>query len=229
MRCVAVILAAGIGTRFRSAMPKQYQRLGSTTVLRRTIEVFRNHPLIDRVIVVINPAHREYYERAVRGVETLTAVTGGSTRQDSLRLGLEYLSLSPPDWVIVHDACRPFVPIKIVDEVLSALQTDCAVTPAVPAADGLRRLDRQKRIVETIDRTNVWRIQSPRGYHFEILFRLFSEMPWDEFIAEPAMFEAAKIPMAVVQGSEMNFKITTEQDLHGAQSFIDFIHSESDN
>lgn len=222
MQPVVVILAGGTGSRFGGPVPKQYLPLSSRPVIRWTIDLFRRHPLIDQVVVVINKEHRKLYEEATEGLSGITSVIGGSSRQESLWAALEHLSSAPPRQVIVHDGCRPFAPLSVLDRVLSALQTECAVTSAIPAADGLRAVSHDK-IVKTIDRTDVWRIQSPRGYDFPTLFRLFRELPWRNFVAEVGMFEAAKIPMAVVPGSEVNFKITTPHDLRGAQSLIDLL------
>src|SRR5580658_3746935 len=108
--CTALIVAAGAGDRFGGPIPKQYLDLGGMPILRRSVLAFLGHPHIDGVQVVINPNHRERYDKAVEGLDLPEPVTGGATRQDSVRLGLENLAKSQnPKFVMIHDAARPLI------------------------------------------------------------------------------------------------------------------------
>src|ERR1700722_9829026 len=90
--CAVLIVAAGSGDRFGGSIPKQYQDLAGVPILRRSVLAFLNHPHIDGVQVVINPAHRAMYDKAVNDLGLPEPITGGSTRQDSVRLGLEAMA-----------------------------------------------------------------------------------------------------------------------------------------
>src|ERR1700733_12613648 len=104
-QCTALIVAAGSGERFGGSIPKQYQELAGMPILRRSVLAFLNHPHIDGVQVVISAAHRDFYDRAVGDLGLPEPVTGGSTRQDSVRFGLEAIEKSgKPKLVMIHDA-----------------------------------------------------------------------------------------------------------------------------
>ena len=114
----ALIVAAGRGHRVGGPLPKQYRALAGGTVLGHSVRRFITHPRIDCVRVVIDPADRPLYDDAVRGSDDteagklLAPVAGGETRQDSVRNGLESLSNSPPDLVLIHDGARPWCPAR---------------------------------------------------------------------------------------------------------------------
>src|SRR5687767_3533717 len=115
MTCTALIVAAGSAERFGRSIPKQYALLAGKPVLRWSIDRFRNHGRISNVRVVIQPAHRPLYEEAVKGLALEAPIDGGSTRQDSVRLGLEALAERPPSFVLIHDAARPLVGSSLID------------------------------------------------------------------------------------------------------------------
>ena len=124
MNTAALIVAGGRGTRASSVLPKQYARIGGTTVLARTLGVFLEHPGIDLVQVVIGADDAEHYAAAVEGVgvnKLLPSVHGGPTRQASVRNGLNALKPHGPDRVLIHDAVRPFVTADIIARVIDAL------------------------------------------------------------------------------------------------------------
>ncbi|NBB82711.1 MAG: NTP transferase domain-containing protein, partial [Alphaproteobacteria bacterium] len=119
----ALLVAAGRGTRFGGALPKQYRRLAGQAVLRHSVRAFLDHPAIDRVAVVIDPAFRDLYDGAVGDLPLDPPVDGGDTRQDSVRRGLEALAARPPEpaRVLIHDAARPLVDADTIAGVVAAL------------------------------------------------------------------------------------------------------------
>src|SRR5437763_13350529 len=104
----ALIVAAGRGTRFGGALPKQYLPLGGMTVLRHAVAAFAAHPRIGGVQVVIREEDRGICDEALAGLAVLPPLPGGAERQDSVRLGLEALVRHDPARVLIHDAARPF-------------------------------------------------------------------------------------------------------------------------
>src|SRR6185369_12316426 len=124
LNTAALIVAGGRGTRASSVLPKQYARIGGTTVLAGTLGVFLEHPRIDLVQVVIGAGDAERYAAAVEGLscrKLLPPVEGGPTRQVSVRHGLEALKAHRADRVLIHDAVRPFVTADIIARVIDAL------------------------------------------------------------------------------------------------------------
>ncbi len=140
--CVALIVAAGRGSRFGGPLPKQYALLDGQPVLRRTIQALQATPGIDAVRVVIGPGDEEHYHDATLGFNLAPPVQGGCSRQQSVLNGLLALSAEAPDMVAIHDAARPFVRISDVLACLEAIATpgvDGAVL-GVPLADTLKRI-----------------------------------------------------------------------------------------
>lgn len=212
---VALIVAAGRGTRFGEGLPKQYRDLGGTPLLRRTVGAFLTHPRIDEVLVVIHPDDRPLYEAAVNGLAVLPPIEGGATRQESVCRGLESLSERAPRQVLIHDAARPAVDPSLIDRVLDALAQTPAALPAVPVVDTLKRAadDDPTRVAATVERAGLWRAQTPQGFHFDAILAAHRMASGTGFTDDAAIAEHAGLAVTLVAGSEDNVKITTEDDL----------------
>src|SRR5262245_11099083 len=122
-KAIALIVAAGSGERAQGAIPKQFLPVGGKPMLRHAVDAFLGHSDIALVQLVTRPEDRELCERSLAGLTLPEPVTGGSTRQDSVRLGLESLSKLNPSRVLIHDAARPFVSGALIGRVASALET----------------------------------------------------------------------------------------------------------
>src|ERR1700753_3773100 len=120
-KALALGVAAGNGLRVGGEIPKQFLHLGGKPLLRYCLESFLAHPRIAGVRVVINPTYRPLYTAAVDGLDLMPAVDGGTTRQESVRLGLESLLEDQPDLVLIHDAARPFLDAATIDRTLDAI------------------------------------------------------------------------------------------------------------
>ena len=215
----AVIVAAGRGTRFGGALPKQYLPLGGGTVLRHAVGAFSLHSRIAGVQVVIRDEDRAAYEAAVAGLSLLPPVPGGAERQDSVRLGLEALSAHHPDRVLIHDGARPFADHALIDRVIDALDRAPAAVPALPLGDTIKRVA-QGAIRETVDRAQLWRAQTPQGFHFDAIVAAHRAAAGQVLTDDSAVAEAAGLMPVVVAGSEDNLKITTAQDLAAAERLL---------
>src|SRR5438876_1215455 len=119
--CVALVVAAGRGTRLGGPLPKQYLPLGGVAVLRHAVRALAQHPAVDAVRVIIHPDDRGHYDAATGGLDLLEPVAGGAQRQDSVRNGLESLVAIAPDLVLVHDGARPFLDAPVIDRVLAGM------------------------------------------------------------------------------------------------------------
>src|SRR5687768_15711127 len=167
MTVVALIVAAGSGSRMGGEVPKQYRTIGGKSVLAHTVDALASHPGIDAVRVVIGGGQQQAASDALAGRNVGELILGGPTRQDSVRLGLEALAAQgAPDIVLIHDAARPFCPLDVIDRLLHALETEAAAVPALPAADTLMR-GRGKHLGDTVDRTHLNRIQTPQAFDFQ--------------------------------------------------------------
>src|SRR6266566_2533293 len=215
----ALIVAAGRGTRFGGALPKQYLPLGGTTVLRHAVAAFAAHPRIGGVQVVIREEDHDIFAAAVSGLALLPPVPGGAERQDSVRLGLEALVRHDPARVVIHDAARPFPDPALIDRVLDALDRAPAVIPALPLGDTIKRVAGGV-IRETVDRAQLWRAQTPQGFHFKGILAAHHAAAGQVLTDDAAVAEAAGMAPIVVLGSEDNLKVTTAQDLAAAARLL---------
>ncbi len=215
--CVALILAGGSGTRLGADVPKQYLDLGGRAVLRRSIEAFRNHPAVSAVRVVIGSGDRALYDRAVEGLDLPPPAEGGATRQESGLRGLESLAEFSPDLVLIHDAARPFVDAATIDRVIAALDTHPAALPGVPVADTLKKAEGAPLLVgETVDRASLWRAQTPQGFRYADILAAHRAAAGGNLTDDAAVAQQAGLAIAMVLGSEDNYKITTREDLERA-------------
>ncbi len=214
--CVALVVAAGRGRRVGGEVPKQYQPLDGAPLLRRTLGAFLSHPAVDRVRAVIHPDDGALFETASRGLDVMDPVTGGATRQDSVRLGLESLESLRPGRVLIHDAARPFVDAATIFRVLEALDTHPGAIPALPVSDTLKRGE-DGLVGGTVERDGLWRAQTPQGFRFADILAAHRRAAGSALTDDAAVAEAAGLEVALVAGSADNLKITTDEDLRRAQ------------
>ena len=215
----ALVVAAGQGSRFGGPLPKQYLPLAGATVLRHAVSALTGHPRIAEVLVVIRPEDRARFEQAVAGLAVLPPVGGGATRQDSVRLGLEALAPHCPDRVLIHDGARPFPDQALVDRIIDGLDRAAAAIPCLPLNDTIKRAE-NGAIRETIDRSSLWRAQTPQGFQFDAILAAHRAAVGRRLTDDAAVAEAAGLAPLVVAGSEDNLKITTPQDLTAAERLI---------
>lgn len=214
--CVALVVAAGRGTRAGGEIPKQYRMLDDRPVLRWSLERFSRHGRVGAVRAVIHPDDRPLYDDAARGLHLLPPVAGGAERQDSVRLGLESLVPLAPAAVLIHDAARPFVDDAIIDRTLDALAHAAGAVAAVPLADTLKRRDDAGLVAATVDRTGLWRAQTPQAFRFPEILAAHRAAAGAALTDDAAVAERAGLPVAIVAGGEANGKLTTEDDLRRA-------------
>lgn len=211
---LALIVAAGRGQRAGGGVPKQYRSVGGKAVLRRAAQAFLGHPRVDAVQVVIHPDDRDLYDAAVGDLALPAPIHGGATRQSSVRLGLEAITA---DRVLVHDAARPFVPHDVIDRVLDALDADDGAIPAIAVSDSLRRGN--THVDDEIERDGLWRAQTPQGFRFEAI-RAAHRAASVEATDDAAVLRAAGGRVALVEGDEINMKLTTPADFARAEAWL---------
>jgi 2-C-methyl-D-erythritol 4-phosphate cytidylyltransferase/2-C-methyl-D-erythritol 2,4-cyclodiphosphate synthase len=215
----ALIVAAGRGARFGGTLPKQYLPLGGGCVLRHAVTAFARHPRIAGVQVVIRGDDRGVFDAAIAGLAVLPPVPGGAERQDSVRLGLEALALHDPARVLIHDGARPFPDAALIDRVLDALEDAPAAIPALPLGDTIKRVAGGV-ICETVDRSHLWRAQTPQGFHFAAILAAHRAAAGRVLTDDAAVAEAAGLAPVVVAGGEDNLKVTTVHDLAAAERLL---------
>jgi 2-C-methyl-D-erythritol 4-phosphate cytidylyltransferase/2-C-methyl-D-erythritol 2,4-cyclodiphosphate synthase len=232
--CAALIVAAGRGTRARRPLhagsqppaPKQYSLLAGEPVLAHSIAALAASSAIDSITIVIHPDDRAAYEASLpAGAARLlrSPVHGGATRQDSVRLGLEALAADAPDVVLIHDAARPFVTASLVERILAALEAHPGAIAAEPLADTLKRDAGDGTIGETLPRAGLWKAQTPQGFRFRAILDAHRRAAAEgrmNFTDDAALAEWASLPVALVEATARNFKITTPEDMAMAEQIL---------
>lgn len=226
-----LIVAAGRGTRLSSSsqtLAKQYLELNGRAILAHAIQPFLDHAAICNVQVVIHPDDGVQYNDAIHSLndpmhKLSTPVTGGDTRQISTRNGLAVLDEQKPDYVLIHDAARPFLCARTIDLLLETLETSEGAVPALPIMDTVKSADAHNTIGATIPREGLWRAQTPQAFHFKPLLAAHQDAATQDdhdFTDDASIAEAAGMTVHIVPGSEKLKKITTQDDLLWARQHI---------
>jgi 2-C-methyl-D-erythritol 4-phosphate cytidylyltransferase/2-C-methyl-D-erythritol 2,4-cyclodiphosphate synthase len=216
--CYALLVAAGRGSRLPGDVPKQYRKIGGEPILRRSARAFLGHPDITGVRAVIHADDRRLYDDAVAGLDLLPPVHGGATRQESVRNGLESFADLAPDYVMIHDAARPFVTAGSIAAARRALDGAAGAIVAIPVVDSLKR--KTGGTLAAVDRNGLWRAQTPQAFRYDAIVGAHRRAAGGDFTDDAAVAEQAGLPLAVADGSEDNFKITTESDIARAERML---------
>lgn len=208
MKIAALLLAAGTGSRFGGPVPKQFAALAGRPVLRHAAEAL----LAGGAVTWLQPVgEADSIAPVLAGLPHLPIVAGGATRQASVRAGLEALAAHAPDVVLIHDGARPYLPPGTIPALLAALERHPGAIPAVPVADTLKR-GAGGVIAATVPREGLFRAQTPQAFRFPAILAAHRAATQDA-TDDAALLEAAGLPVALVEGSERNIKITRPEDL----------------
>ncbi|MGE3353881.1 MAG: 2-C-methyl-D-erythritol 4-phosphate cytidylyltransferase [Planctomycetota bacterium] len=231
MKVAMLLLAAGRGTRFGGPVPKVYADLDGKPVLLHAAERLRRvAPAPDgTLVVVVGRGERETLLRPLLpALQRLgaTIADGGATRQESMRNGLASATAvaggTAPDFVLVHDAARPLLPVAAARECLRRATSVGAALLAVPAADTIKRVSKDDLVAATLDRDELRRAQTPQVIRRELLQMALEHAARTGAVAtdDTALVEALGFPVAVVHGSPRNLKITGPDDLAIAAALL---------
>ncbi|MFG1318388.1 bifunctional 2-C-methyl-D-erythritol 4-phosphate cytidylyltransferase/2-C-methyl-D-erythritol 2,4-cyclodiphosphate synthase [Xanthobacter autotrophicus] len=228
--CVAIVVAAGRGTRAGGPLPKQYQAIAGEPVLRRTLRLFAAHPRITAVLVVIHSDDSVRFADTARDLPKILAPAfGGATRQASVRAGLEALAAAgrtSPDLVLVHDAARPYTSPDLIARAVEAAGRADAAIPVLAVTDTVKRVDADGIVVETLDRAALRTVQTPQAFRFAALRAAHAAAAAagvETLTDDAAVMEWAGHSVATFEGESTNVKLTTPEDMTRAAgaSFAD--------
>jgi 2-C-methyl-D-erythritol 4-phosphate cytidylyltransferase/2-C-methyl-D-erythritol 2,4-cyclodiphosphate synthase len=217
-----VIVAAGRGERAGSPDegPKQYRPIGGRPVIAHTLSTFLTWPMRGPIVVVIHPDDEALYATATAGLEdaeTVATTFGGDTRQRSVYEGLRALAVTGATHVMIHDAARPFVDHDMLDRIAKAFDDGVdAVLPAVAVSDTLKRGGSDGLVHETVSRTSLYAAQTPQSFllsEIRAAHEKAAALRRDDFTDDAAIAEWAGLPVAIVEGSVENVKLTVKRDI----------------
>ncbi len=221
---IAIIAAAGAGTRMASDRPKQFLLLAGTPVIFHTLKVFEQCDSNNEVIVVL-PAEESAGFLSMAGKMGLRkiarVVPGGATRAESVKRGLMSIRSATAEIVAVHDGVRPFVTVEEINDTVAAAQTDGAAILVAPVTDTIKVVDGES-IVRTLDRGGLRRALTPQCFRYELLREAYQHVDINDssLTDESALVEKLGHRVSVVEGSARNIKITTAEDLVVAEALF---------
>jgi 2-C-methyl-D-erythritol 4-phosphate cytidylyltransferase len=216
MKVSAIIPAAGMGIRMGSSIPKQFLLLNGKPILHHTLSVLDQCSIVNEIILVVADKEIENSRQQIEDFcpKVTQVIVGGKERQDSVYNGLQNLD-SKADIVMVHDGVRPFVSEDLIRESVEAARKFGAAITAIPVSDTIKKVNSESVVESTIDRSGLWRVQTPQTFQVSLLKEAFAKAQADNFYGtdEGSLIEYLGKDVKVVPGSELNIKITRSEDL----------------
>ncbi len=226
-----LVVAAGRGARAKKDncdLPKQYVLLNGQPILQHVISKFHSMSSIDGILPVIHSEDVDIFQDIAKNFsdKLLAPVFGGNTRQLSVWNGLKALKdlslTSDVNCVLIHDGARPCFSTQLIERVLNELATRHAVLPALPVTDTLKS-SKDMKVVETVDRSRLWRAQTPQSFQFEKIYSAHeaaNRSPEIEFTDDCSIAEWHGIDVDIISGEEQNIKITTSEDFKRGELYL---------
>ena len=221
---IAIIAAAGTGSRMASDRPKQFLQLAGSPIIFHTLKPFELCDSIQEVIVVLPAVESAEFlaQAGKRGLRKLARVVpGGATRADSVKRGLMSIRPATAEIVAVHDGVRPFVTVEEIETTIAAARADGAAILATPVTDTIKLVE-DSAVVKTLERRNLRQALTPQCFRYELLRQAYEQADVNDpsLTDESSLVERLGHVVTVVEGSARNIKITTPRDLAIAETFL---------
>ncbi len=230
MKVVAIIPAAGLGTRMKSPNPKQFLSLEGVPIIVHTLRRFAQCGRIRKIVVPMRKADVALFEPVLAKEplwKILQIAPGGAHRQDSVYNGFKEIE-TDTDVVVIHDAVRPFVSVEQIGAVIDEASQKGSAILAIPCVDTVKQIERNL-VVATLPRDRIVLVQTPQAFRYAILKEGFERAKMDHFYAtdESCLVERLGYEVSVLRGSETNIKITKPSDLPIAELYMRAMHNGS--
>jgi 2-C-methyl-D-erythritol 4-phosphate cytidylyltransferase len=228
MKVSAIIPAAGFGIRMGSNVPKQFLLLNGKPILHHTLSVLDQCSVVDEIVLVVSEQEMGKAQQQIQDShpKVTKVIVGGKERQDSVYNGLKSLD-SETDVVVVHDGVRPFVSLDTIRETVEAARDFGAAITAIPVSDTIKKVNAGGLVERTIDRSGLWRVQTPQTFQVSLLKEAFEKARADNYYGtdEGSLIEYLGKEVKVVPGSEFNIKITRSEDLALGEKIAELLKS----
>ena len=211
---IAIILAGGSGTRFKSKIPKQYFKIGNKSIINYTIDSFEKSSLIDRIIIVVD---EKYINQIGKENPEHIVVSGGKSRFESSYNGILACPKNSKK-VLIHDAARPFVTQKIITSCIEALDNYEAVVTSIQTTDTVIR-SKNMEVFQIEDRSQIFLNQTPQGFHYKTILNAHKNRT-ESVTDDISLLDLNKIRCKIIEGSKKNIKITTNDDIKFAINIL---------
>jgi 2-C-methyl-D-erythritol 4-phosphate cytidylyltransferase len=218
MSYYVIIPASGSGIRFTGKIPKQFIKIEGKELITLSLEKFNSNQNIDSIVI---STQKKFFDKLIRLVfensigKVAKIVEGGERRMDSVYNALMNLNCKKNDFIIVHDAVRPFVSANLINRLIKATKNFNAVIPGLLINDTVKKTDKNYIVKCTIPRENLFGIQTPQIFRYDILIKSFEKAYRDNYIGtdEAALVEYAGYKIKLIDGETTNIKITVKEDL----------------
>jgi len=212
MFVTAIVAAAGKGLRLKSKTPKPFVKINGAPIIYHTLKALRKIKSIKEIILVTNKKDYPKFQNIISELGITKIVLGGKRRQDSVRNGLKYLD-KDCDLVLVHDAVRPFIQKKIIEEAINTARRFGAAVAAVALKPTIKRADSNNYVTTTLDRNRLFEVQTPQVFKKSLILKAHSKFKYLDVTDDAELVEKLGAKVKIIQGSYFNIKITTPEDL----------------
>ena len=204
MSTVAIIVAAGKGNRAGGKVPKQWRTIAGKLVVDWSIDAFKNHDLVDFVVVVLPP------NKTLDRSDVITC-TGGNSRPASVYKGLITAKKLSPDKVLIHDVARPAVSEDIITDIILAINEETGAAPGLPISDAIWKVS-DGEIEKTLDRNYIYRAQTPQGFPYSKILKAHEDESSQNAFDDVELAKKIGLKVILKTGHTDNMKITTPED-----------------
>jgi 4-diphosphocytidyl-2-methyl-D-erithritol synthase len=226
-----IILLGGDSLRTSTSLPKQYIVIGDKEVFLYPFELFLKNPNINKILLVVSREYVDFVEIKISQYKTdkeISVIEGGTTRQDSSFLALRFIKNNEQDLnninIIIHDAARPLLTTKVLNNVINALTNNEAVTTYFPISDSLLSSQDQEYVDDYPSRKTIYAIQTPQAFRFNLIYQAHEEAlnkKYENITDDSMLVKKLNKPVKMVLGDSFNFKITTYDDLMMLRKIIE--------
>lgn len=216
MKTYAIIPAGGKGKRGGTETPKQYLKFHDKELIAYTLEVFQKNNLVDEIIISAEPSYFSLLEEIKKNFnlnKISNIVESGEERQDSVNNALKVIKADDDDLIAVHDAARPLLPNSILIKAINTAKEKGNALVSLKARDTLLKGD--KIVKEYVDRSEIYYVQTPQIFRYKDLMKAMKKAYDKNFIGtdESMLIKELGIDINIVEGSMLNFKVTTMTDI----------------
>ena len=217
---VAVILAAGQGTRMNKKYNKLLLPLGTRTIVEYSLDAFLDHRRIRKIFLAVSSKDLNIFENLFP--RSIVLVQGGERRQDSVSNAMRKIMEEKkiPELVLIHDGARPFCTRKLIDRIIDSTNEFGAAIPVLPVTDTIRNIREEK--IKVIDRNNLFSVQTPQGFRTKLINKALNQAIKKnlEVTDDASLIESMGGKVKAIKGEYQNFKITTPEDLDRANFIL---------
>ena len=211
-----IITAGGTSSRY-GAKNKLLEIVNGKTIIEYTVEKFLLIDEISEIVICANEAIISDLKKIFDNPK-IKIIQGGETRQQSVYRGLEILS--NPDYVLIHDGARPLVKKEDILKLIQKTKEKGAAILAVKTIDTIKKVNDEGKIIETIDRSNLYNVQTPQGFRYKLILNAHKKLKGQNFTDDAGMIESLAQNVYVVDGDYKNFKITVSDDLIRMKNYL---------